>query len=224
MVLEKLGLKSDLIRNKLKSDRLKVFENVSYLAHQIAYDHPPYWEYKLTLEVLRNELTPIHLRWLDLNRGLYVRKSTFVSFDELPHWLKARFGDASKIVEALGKIVRKEFTRAWGPDGVPGNELEILRVCRLLVSTASSLLEWEEDVRFTVVPEEFDEAQSTLQGVAGLQLEEIMRIPHELSQIFQDDEPNGVHSVNLVLRMPDGFEVSFQRAMDKGTSAYLAAH
>jgi len=72
--------------------------------------------------------------------------------------------------------------KAWGEPGVPGNDLEILRISRLLVSAASNLLEWEEDVRFTIIPEEFNEAQSAIRGVAGLQLDAIMQIPSVLSK------------------------------------------
>jgi hypothetical protein len=224
MVLERLGLKSDLIRNKLKTDHLKVFEGVSYLAHQIAYDHPPYWEYKLTLEILRKELAPVHTRWLDLKNGLYVRKSTLINFDELSFWWRGKFDYASKIIQALAKLVDHELKKSWGEPGVPGNDLEILRISRLLVSAASNLLEWEEDIRFTIIPEEFSDALSAVQGIAGLQLDEIMRIPSSLSKIFEEDNPSGTHSISIVFKIPDDFQRKFKQAMDKGTARYLASH
>lgn len=75
------------------------------------------------------------------------------------------------------------------------------------------MLAWEEDVRFTRVPEVFREAQTQMMGLAGPIIEELMRIPSELGKIFDTESPTGEHVVNLVFRLPDNFVEEHSRIL-----------
>ncbi|MGM4903017.1 HNH endonuclease [Tardiphaga sp. 866_E4_N2_1] len=97
-VLERLGKPGERLREKIKSDQLQKFADTSFLAQQIILDRPPHWEYKLTLEILREELGPTAHRWDQLKRGMYVRRATLVSADHALEWLNAAMTDNSKMV------------------------------------------------------------------------------------------------------------------------------
>jgi len=220
-ILARLGRPGDQLREKLSNERLRQFDDTSYLAQQIILDRPSLWEYKLTAELFRNELSPVHSRWQQLTRGLYVRKSTIVPMSEFRDWLSAKIDDASRIVGALTPLL-EELMKAYGPLGTPGDDKAIVSASKLIVAAARNLLEWEEDIRFTHVPSEFREAISALQGFAGLQLDELFRLPEEFAKLLAEENPSGVRQISLVFSIPDGAVEAFGTAMDRATKEILA--
>lgn len=223
-IVQKIGTKSDVIRERMTNEKIRAFENTTYLAQQIVLDKPDFWEYRLTAELLRSEMGAVQTKWQDLKRGLYVRKSTPIPFDTLADWLRTKMEDASNIIAAFKELISTELDIAWGAPGKPGNETEILRVCRLLTLAATNFLEWEEDLRFSGLPEEFRELRVFLQGVAGDQLEEMMRIPAELGKIFEAENPTGLHKIDLVFTLPENFGDDFGSILDDCMARYLANH
>lgn len=212
--LDRMGKPGERLHEKFKSDRLKQFENISYLAQQISLDKPDYWEYKLTAEMLRTELSPIHSRWDQLKRGMYVRATKLITSDQAPDWLHAKVNEVGKLVQAMQPLI-DEMHKSWGPQGLPGDDIAIVAVSRLFGGIAGGLLEWEENMRFAHFPDDFREIADTLQGVAGQQIEEIFRMPSELSRIFKKEEPAGYNYVQLIFQMPPNFEAKFEAAMQR---------
>lgn len=222
-ILERVGQKGDLIREKLKSDRLRPFNSASKLAQQIAIDKPKFWEYKLTAELLRTELGQVERRWQRLNRGLYVRSATIVpTISALSDWFKAKMDECAKVIASFKLLIEEELPLAWGEPGVPGNELEILDVCRLIVGAGEMIVDWEEQIEFTHVPEEFEEIKSVVAGAGGRQLEEMMRVPTEISHIFDVESPCGEYKIGLVFKLPEDFNERFSSALKRGEEVYLA--
>jgi hypothetical protein len=186
-ILEQVGRPGDKLREKLQAERLRPFEGASR----------------------------IRRRSHQLNQGLYVRKSTVLAAAELPTWFSAKLNDVSKIIQSMKPITR-ELNKAFGPLGQSGNEEDILTICRFIIAAAKNLLEWEEDVRFVHVDEEYHEVLRALQGVAARQLDQLLIIPDELSKIFSMDRPQGMHEINLVFTVPDGFADRFDEII-RGT-------
>jgi hypothetical protein len=213
-ILDRLGRPGDKLREKLRDEHLRSFQDKTRLAQQIILDRPPFWESKLTAELLRTELGPIYQRWQQLQRGMYVRKSTIVPDDQLSTWIKVKFDDVANIAYSL-KPILAELNKAFGPPGQPGSDTEILTICNLIVTAAKNLLEWEEDVKFLHVEDKFKEVFHHMQGVAGEQLDQLLRIPNELKQILAKENPSGVHKINLVCKMPDNFAANFHAALER---------
>ena len=216
-VLVRLGRPSDQLRAKVEADHLRLFNDTSYLAQEIIRDKPRCWEYKLTVEILRSELGPVHERWQHLKQGLYVRKSTIIPVENFGQWWAVKCADASNFVSSLTPIVDK-LNDSWGPPGVPGSTKEIVTACRLLVSAASNFLDWEEEVRFSHTSEKLDGPIRVLQGACGRQLEQVFRIPIELSESLDVERPPGAYLITLQLSLPEGFaddiNAAFARAKD----------
>jgi hypothetical protein len=212
--LERLGQPGDKLREKLQDEQLVQFEGTSRLAQQIIRDRPLLWEYKLAAELLRTGLGAIYQRWEQLKQGMYVRKSVTISASDLPDWLTVKFDDLSKFIQAMNPLLMALNT-SFGPRGQPGNDSDILTTCNLIIATADNFLEWEEDVRFAHVDERFREILSSLQDIAGRQLDQLLRIPNELYKILAMEKPEGLHEVNLVFTVPQGFADTFNAALDR---------
>jgi len=117
-ILERIGKPGDILRVKLQSEHLRQFKDTSRLAQQIVLDRPPRWEFKLTAELLRVELGSIFQRWQQLQRGMYVRKSTIIPPDQLNTWLRAKFDDVSRIIQSLQPLLaelNKHLVRQVNP-------------------------------------------------------------------------------------------------------------
>lgn len=221
--IARLGKQGDQLREKMKSEHLRSFTDVSYLAQQIILDRPPLWEYKLTLEILRTELGAVWTRLDHLKRGLYVRKSNVLQVDQVPHWLGSKFNDVSKSIQAMVPLL-VELRKSWGEPGVAGDDKQIVCVCRLIVGVAQNMLEWEEDIRFAYVPDAFHNAMVALHGVGAQQLEEILRIPNELGKTLAEDNPTGTRQIDLVFTMPANFGEDFDAALEHAAAEYFGTY
>jgi len=60
--------------------------------------------------------------------------------------------------------------------------------------------------------------------MGGTQLEEMMRIPDELSKIFEAEKPSGIHKIDLAFKLPDTFVQDFKRILSTSADRYIAAH
>lgn len=216
-ILEKLGKAGALIQQKVLQRKLAGFENCSYLAQQIIIDKPPYWEYKLTAELLRSLLEPIKRRWEALEKGLYALPRTVVRLENYFDWSKAQMDNFSGQIDALGKLATKELAASWGPPGQPGSEEEIFRVCSLIAEACERILAWEEVMRFTSVPEEVSELRELLIGTAGRNMERIFEIPRWMTTVFSEEKPGGRHEMTVVFDFPPNWVEEFHRASDRVT-------
>lgn len=213
-VLKKMGQPGERIRQKLEAEKLRAFESASYLAQQIVIDKPRFWEYKLTVELLRTELGDVVTKWKRLQRGLIVRNGSIVSPENIFEWIEAKNNDASRIANALHPLLRS-LNEAFGPPGHPGDEREILEICRLIVAAAQNLLEWEIEIRFSHVPNKYREVVDAMSGLAGRVLEDILKIVPALSDIASMENPAGYHNIIIALDVPDGYVKRIAAALEK---------
>jgi hypothetical protein len=219
-VLERLGRPSDQLREKVLAAHLRLFKDASPLAQQIVIDRPPYWEYKLTTELLRTGLEDVKERWRQLKLGMYFRKSVTIGVEQITSWISAALNDISKIINSLMALI-KEMQIAWGPPGVPGDDQKILSCAKLIVAAAENVLAWEEELRFAIVPEEFQDLVAALQGIGARQIDEVLRIPAELTKIFSTDHPKGTVHIELVFSLPENFEQRMDSALQRASEGLL---
>jgi hypothetical protein len=213
-ISKKLGKTGGLLREKIIARQLSEFSACSYLAQQVVIDKPDYWEYKLTIELMRTKLGPVLRRWHALENGLYVRPSILVPLDEVSIWFQTRFTEMMNIAGALSGLANGELQRAWGPPGVAGNASDILFVCDLFTECVQSALVWTEMVRFSRLPDECRVAQALLPAGSKCLVEEIERIPLELAKIFAAEKPSGVQKIHLEPKLPDGWDEQFSVAIE----------
>jgi hypothetical protein len=200
-----LGKPSELLREKVRLRELEPFQSCSHLAQQILIDRPPYWEWKLTAELLRTKLSPITKRWRDLKLRMYAVPPVVVPLAEMGNWQRARMQEISMQVDAITEIVNSRLQEAWGPPGVPTNPEEVLQACDLFAASCKGFLVWEETVRFAILPRSFDDFQKSLQGIGGKILEDVAQVPKMLSAVFENGEPAKENEILIRLALPDGW-------------------
>jgi hypothetical protein len=191
------------------------------LARQIVADKPKQWEYKLLAELLRVGLSPIRLKWNALKKGLYALPNQRIADTEVLSWVSSKLDDLGNQTSALGGLLNTELEISLGPAGQPGDELAILNVCDLLVDACARVLNWEESVRFALLPDGLERVRGFLIGVGGRNIEKIFEIPGWMSQIMSKENPSGTYAFNVVFDLPDNWQDSMAEAFAQLRKFYI---
>lgn len=186
--------------------QLRPFEDESPIAYQIAIDKPQYWEYFLTVELLRSKLRVIERSYHDLERGILFRPShTLLDKEQFRVWLGNKISDITSLYKLLEIIINEEITSAWGVPGQPGDAIEILRAVEKVRYGCEYLLEWEIDVHFTKFPRNFEPVREIMRGWTARLFSEVNKLSDRIAGVF-DPEGNPVgkrHVITVSIDEPD---------------------
>lgn len=199
----------------MKKRHLEEFGRLSYLAERLIIEKDVYWEYLLTAEVLRFELAPTLQRWEALKSGLYTKPIRRVEKDDSFSWLSDKSYEIQLIVSAFCNLTNFEMAKTWGEPGIAGNDIDIVRVCRLYGEVCHNTLLWEESIRFARVDEDFSEVRDLFFGVAGDIIEQTARIPKFLTEMVEPKPTSGTAALVLTIALPDGWAERVDVAMKK---------
>ncbi|MDC0743255.1 hypothetical protein [Polyangium mundeleinium] len=184
---------------------LRMFATESPSAIQLAVDKPEFWEFLLTIELIRDKLGPLRRRLHEIEEGLTYRPILVLDLAEAPKWLSTQFANLLSLVAVLGAIVTQKIPLAWGPPGIPGDTEAILRATTLLRDACEGILTWEEDVAKTQFPDEIDDFRQRMRGWTHGLFAEMEKIPEIMSGPINQRLP-GTHAIDLVFKAPDGME------------------
>jgi len=209
-ILDKLGNRSGIARFDLFESKFATLLGQNSLAMQIAREKAPFWEHRLSAELLRQNLRRPARAWRDLNDDLYTRRVDVLSEEDVIPWAQARISEVTEFIKPLTSLYTRELQRSWGEPGVPGEVEEITHVCELIGRMGGELVRWEEDVRFTRAPEPYHNLPSCLSGAAGHQFEELMAVAGVLDAgIDRAEAASGGETViehTIVFNVPPGWE------------------
>lgn len=220
LISQQVGKVAAEVRQRYEKRHLEEFGRLSYLAERLILEKGEYWEYLLTAEVSRYEISPVVRRWNALKRGLYVKPFVRIEKDQSFAWLSDKSSEINSIVRAFSELTNVEFKRSWGAPGVAGNDVDIVTTCRLFGEVCASALAWEESVRFSHVDECFTEVRDLYVGVAGAFLNQAEKIPQFLTDTIASKPTSGNHELILTITLPDGWVDAVYAAMKRARSAF----
>ncbi len=190
-------------KNSGKLDPMKEFKNESELAKSVALERPDYWEYKLTVELLRTRIKQVEKKFTELDNGLFfikmVRPTAFDYFKSI----STRFGDLKNLVHLMGKIVTEEFSKSWGPPGIAGNPYEIKAVADKFYAACISAYDWELEMRAYDPPDDFKYLNALMKGCGKVIFDSIRELPDKLEEPFLVDNPQpGTYKIDFEFISP----------------------
>ena len=206
-------------KQNVNNVRLDKFATYSEEAQRLAIDQSNFWEYRLTIELLRTRLGPVIFRWKELQNGQYTKTLTPVPMGQMPDWCKGHLDELQDITSGITNIMNERLSAAWGLPGQPGDAEQIRQACEAFTDCAQRALHWEEAIRFASVSPYFKDVRELLIGIAGRVLIQMERVYEELSRIFLQDEPSGTFNISLTVDLPDGWATRFNAAMDKAITS-----
>ena len=180
---------------------IKEFVNETPRVQFLAIERPPFWEYLLTVELLKSKLSVVRRRYDELHSGLVFTRSQIIAGKEFLKLIEEKMSDLIVLVELISSIVQREIPASWGPSGVPGEPLEIKRATDRLINACNELIEWESDIIRVRPPSAWEKIQQLLKGFTAELLSEIERFPMELGEPFETENPRGEYNINLVFNI-----------------------
>jgi hypothetical protein len=221
-VSEAVGKAGAELRHRYEERHLEEFGRLSYLSERLIIEKGDFWEYRLTAEALRFELTPVLRRWNALKRGLYMKSCERIEKFDTIRWIQDKGTEIINITGAYSELMNVEFARAWGEPGIAGSDIEIITTCRLFTEMCESALRWEESVRFVVVDDIFEEVHDLYVGIAGNLIEEAAKVPAFFVDNLGNNPQPGTYSLILTLELPEGWSEKVTDALARATDAMIA--
>lgn len=194
--------------------------SVTENARKIEAEKAKFWEFKLTVELLRANVVPILEQSERLQRGMYTKDlGRITSPQEATNWCQARLDEASQICQQFSTLVNDRLGTSWGPPGQPGDATAIKQACEDLTDCAREVVTWKETVKFTTLPLAFSDVKLVLSTFPDSVLEQIGKISEEIARIFEQDNPSGAFNINLVVTAPEHWNEGFSAALKKAAQS-----
>jgi hypothetical protein len=181
-VSDKFGKKNEVIRRLLDESHFPEIVLRNSFAREIAASRGDFWEFRITAELLRICLENPSRRWRDLKNKFYTVRMNKVHEDDMFDWIQMKLYEARSFIDPIKSLYTVELSKAWGAPGEPGNVEYIAHVCDLIGAMGNELVRWEEDVRFSWVPELYFGLKQQFQGATGHQFEALQAVPAILDQ------------------------------------------
>ncbi len=176
-----LGTRGERIRYEVEKASIHFLEGYPQIVQRIATDKPIGWEWRLAAELLRYLSSPHIKRFNNLLAGHYYRPHPRIRSDEFPGWLSGRTHVMSNLIAPLIPLFER-LNVAFGPPGHSGDMEEIHDVCLLLADMMGEIVNHEEGLRLTQIPEEGEELRQLLIDALGRNLVGLAEVSSKLDE------------------------------------------
>jgi hypothetical protein len=211
----------DLLNRKKegKLDPIPEFALETPRARQLALDCPPFWEYRLSEELLRSKLFELVRDYKDFERGLLFRPRKPMGTLEYMAAVASKFDEAIKIVNTLDPGM-KDLMEAWGKPGEPGDRKAILCVINRMVASCRMLLDWELEVESWSPPSSMKVLGEAMRGLTLTSLQEMQKLPGELAKALAKATEGEAGEISIMLRIEsppqiERFQATMKELMEK---------
>ena len=171
-----LGNKTDRINLEQQNELLIQFESYPPIIRRVIIDKPDCWEFLLSAELMRY-LNKNHFRKLsDLREGIYIKPMTHVDSDDAFEWIQSTVTEMSRMIGPMVSLV-DSLNRSWGESGVPGDEHEIHHAAKKISDYLEQVINFEERLYFSILPESYEGAHNLLKNTIGSQVDKLASIP-----------------------------------------------
>lgn len=181
VIAAELGDPDAMLRAELGKEQLAKFILFPSIVKRIAMDKPPYWEWRLTAELMRHLNGPHFRRLRDLRAGLYTETSTFLDEEDVFEWLSERCREMEHLIEPLTNLL-PPLNAAWGEPGEEGDADEILHITTLIKDALERVVFHEEDLHFVRSSTSAERLIDRLQDAVGRQLAHFEALPDKLDE------------------------------------------
>lgn len=191
------------------------FARESPIVQRLMQDRPRFWEYSLTVELLKPQISELSRSLDEACAGMRCRKSRSMNLEEYFRWSQAQLDDLMRLLQIMTSALEDGFPSAWGSPGEPGDAVEIKRVVESFVGAGKGLVEWEAERASVIPPEPLKKAHNLRTGWAKEMFLSFRNIPAEMERLIGVP---GDHEIVLRVRPPDfgPFKEEMTRALHAG--------
>lgn len=207
-----LGPFCSQVRDRLKKfiyESVTGFDNESIVAKTLVVEKPEFWEYLLTIELLKNKLESVNRSHKELLQDVIIQRKKSVDRGVFLNFVKDSFATLTALGSQFVKCLQ-ELTSSFGKPGVPGNSLEIKNAVDRIIQLCNELLAWHYDLNSLEPEGKYMEAKEFMKSWSNIFIEEINKITPSLSNLVNAARSGTLDSskqkIELVLGAPQGIE------------------
>lgn len=227
-VSERLGKPGEDLQRRLLEEELEPFLDKPPFVRRLLIDKPQGWEWRLTAELLRHHNTEIFENLDDLNSGRYLRQLSFLDEASAIVWIDQKISEMQEIFGPVDGLL-KRLTNSWGEPGEPADVRALNRSVVLIHDWLAHVLKFEESIRFTKLPENFQKVHELLEDIVGSQARKLEALPAELDQMVAmiGTDHGGTLEKPLIIKktievvLPDRWSENFNREYQRATGTYI---
>ena len=142
------------------------FKDESTIIQKIVVDKPQYWEFKLTIELLRDRINRVRSRFIDMQKGLILIKPVYLNDFEFFQNVSARMETMIQLLKMLTQVAEVELLESWGKPGEPGDSVKIKKSIERFFEIGNEIFNWELEIRSLSVSDELIPLKESLYGTA----------------------------------------------------------
>lgn len=195
----------------------KEYEGEPEIAQSILRDRPDYWEFRLTIELLRPKLVRIRREFEGVKKGLHYSPSRAIRGAEFVAWQKAKVHDLQLLIKLMTGILTQEIPASWGRPGQSGDPIEIKRSVDRLIQAYDHLIVWEADLRSVLPPEAFVRLRETLEGWAEQLFNSLESFPSQIEAVLNNPPLSGKFRIELTFESPnaDSYQSELEQLLSR---------
>ena len=180
------------------------FENESERARQIVSERGKFWACRLAIELLHSHFDPITKSFGELKAGQSYKRTSRVAKKEAIGWLICKLEDLRNLITHLQGPVCNDFIASLNHASKEGSgsPIAILEAVKKISTTGRELILWEEEIRFTILPEKLRSVQENLRSATTQLLEELNSLAAKIEAPLKKTEPSGIHKLQVFFKEP----------------------
>src|SRR5665648_160558 len=190
---------------------LAEFQDDSFEAKRLIIGKPDYWEFLLTLELLKPHIKAIKDKISEIDQNLVFVHSKKMDLIEFLNWISEQNEDLLLLAESF-KNNYLLFQNAWGEPGQEGDELKIKEVVNRMVEFSNKAMDWELSIKSIMPPEEIKDLKELMKGWSHTIIDTVLEFHSRLVLYFDSGEkPKGMVDFEFIFVAPKNLAAFNQR-------------
>jgi hypothetical protein len=152
------------------------------IIQRIAIDKPKGWEWRFASELLKHLNNPEINRLNNLRSGLYYIPKPRIKSEDFMGWVVERTRIMSNLIRPL-PLLFDRLVKSFGDHGEPGDIHKIHETCVLIRDALQQAVGHEENLLFSIIPDEGEEIKEIFIDIIGKNMEKIYELPEKLDEL-----------------------------------------
>ena len=181
-----------------------LFANEPDVIKKIASEKPEYWEYLLTLELLRHGFKVPRQEYKDVVNENFVKSSSSKSPRQILEFIQRKINEIKSLLSVMGIVINEDLQKSWGKPGESGDAIEIKLSTDKLIKCFKQTIEWEKELISTISVSISEEFLTLLRQPAGIIIRGSEEYLSKLIDVFENPVP-GKYNLVIQSQLPENW-------------------
>ncbi len=167
------------------------FHEESLEVKRLVIEKPKYWEFLLTLEVIKPKVESLKVKINELESDLHFSDPKLMKLTDFLDWMQEKSNYFLQLVDLFSRHYQS-MKSAWGETGKPGNEVMIRKVVVKMVECCLKALDMDKEIKGLILPKEIEDLKDFSGGwsksITGCLIEFYEKLIYYFTSDFNPEE------------------------------------